>query len=188
MKNAITKKINFDLSLLPIIQNLAQLGKSEADIGLIIGYSGRKPGKFLEQLKKDCPDVAIALEVGRRLADTELVTTAFEAAVGYDYTEETKDFKMVRTYDEETGDLISEDKVLMKHKKMKKHQRPDSAILRMLLVSRLPDYFIDSKKMVLNVGDTEATEEEVARFFGKFYELAKKHNTKVIEAEVIDVK
>ena len=188
MKNVITKKLHFDMSLLPIIQNLAALGKSEADVGMIIGYAGRKPEKFIEQLKKECPDVAIALEVGRRLADTELVTTAFEAAVGYEYTEETKDFKIVRTYNEETGDLVSEDKVLIKHKKMKKHQRPDSAILRMLLVSRLPDYFIDSKKMVLNVGDTEATEEEVARFFGKFYELAKKHNTKVIDAEIIDAK
>lgn len=187
MKNAITKKINFDMSLLPVIQNLATLGKSEADIGMIIGYTGRKPGKFLEQLKKDCPDVVIALEVGRRLADTELVTTAFEAAVGYDYTEETKDFKIVRTYDEETGDLISEDKVLMKHKKMKKHQRPDSAILRMLLVSRLPDYFIDSKKVTLTqVMDADPTEDEIRRFAGKLMELV--NPTKVIEAEIIDAK
>lgn len=185
MKNAITKKISFDMSLLPVIENLAKLGKSEADIGMIIGYAGRKPEKLMKQLKEQYPDVAIALEVGRRLADTELVTTAFEAAVGYDYTEETKDFKIVREVNEETGE-VSEERRLMKHKKMKKHQRPDSAILRMLLLSRLPDYFIDSKKMVLNVGNPEATEEETARIFGKFYELAKKHNTKFIEAEIIN--
>lgn len=187
MKNAITKKLNFDMSLLPVIQNLASLGKSEADIGVIIGYAGRKPGKFLEQLKKDCPDVAIALEVGRRLADTELVTTAFEAAVGYDYTEETKDFKYVDVRNEETGEVIGRTKVLVKVKNSKKHQRPDSAILRMLLISRLPDYFIDSKKVTLTqIMDTDPTEDEIRRFAGKLMELV--NPTKVIEAEIIDAK
>ena len=186
MKNAITKKISFDMSLLPVIQNLAALGKSEADVGMIIGYAGRKPGKFIEQLKKQFPDVAIALEVGRRLADTELVTTAFEAAVVYDYTEETKDIKIVREVDEETGE-VSEEKRLMKHKKMKKHQRPDSAILRMLLLSRLPDYFIDSKKVTLTqVMDSDPTEDEIRRFAGKLMELVRP--TKVIEAEIVDAK
>ena len=186
MKNAITKKINFDMSLLPVIQNLAKLGKSEADIGMIIGYAGRKPEKLMKQLKEQYPDVAIALEVGRRLADTELVTTAFEAAVGYDYSEETKDFKIVREVDEETGE-VSEEKRLMKHKKMKKHQRPDSAILRMLLVSRLPDYFIDSKKVTLTqVMDADPTEDEIRRFAGKLMELVRP--TKVIEAEIVDAK
>ncbi len=185
MKNAITKKLHFDLSLLPIIQNLAGLGKSEADIGVIIGYAGRKPGKFIEQLKKDCPDVAIALEVGRRLADTELVTTAFEAAVGYDYTEETKDFKYVDVRAEETGEVIGRTKVLVKVKNSKKHQRPDSAILRMLLISRLPDYFIDSKKVTLTqIMDTDPTEDEIRRFAGKLMELVRP--TKVIEAEIVD--
>jgi len=184
-KNTIQKKINFDMALLPVIQNLATLGKSEADIGVIIGYTGRKPKKFIEQLKKDCPDVAIALEVGRRLADIELVTTAFEAATGYDYTEETKDYKIVHVVNEETGEVVGEERRLIKHKKMKKHQRPDSAILRMLLLSRLPDYFIDSKKVTLTqIMEGDPTEDEIRKFAGKLLQLV--NPTKVIEAEIID--
>jgi hypothetical protein len=184
-KNAITKKINFDMALLPVIQNLATLGKSEADIGMIIGYAGRKPKKFIEQLKKQYPDVAIALEVGRRLADIELVTTAFEAAVGYDYVEETKDYKIVHIVNEETGEVTGEKRRLIKHKVSKKHQRPDSAILRMLLLSRLPDYFIDSKKVTLTqVMDSDPTEDEIRKFAGKLMQLV--NPTKVIEARVID--
>lgn len=184
-KNTIQKKINFDLALLPVIQSLAQLGKSEADIGVIIGYSGRKPGEFIERLKKDCPDVAIALEVGRRLADIELVTTAFEAATGYDYVETSKEFKYVDVRDTETGEVIGRIKVLIKEKKAKKHQRPDSAILKMLLLSRLPDYFIDSKKVTLTqIMDGDPTEDEIKRFAGKLMALV--NPTKVIEAKVID--
>lgn len=184
-KNIIQKKINFDLALLPVIQNLAALGKSEADVGMIIGYAGRKPKKFIERLKKDCPDVAIALEVGRRLADIELVTTAFEAAIGYEYVEETKDYKIVRTVNEETGEVTSEERRLIKHKISKKHQRPDASILRMLLLSRLPDYFIDSKKVTLTqVMDSDPTEDEIRRFAGKLMALV--NPTKVIEAKVTD--
>jgi hypothetical protein len=185
VKNAIVKKIKFDLALLPVIQNLASLGKTEADIGMIIGYSGRKPGKFIAQLKKECPDVAIALEVGRRLADIELVTTAFEAAVGYDYTEMTRDYKFVEIRDEETGELIRREKTLVKEKKSDKKQRPDSAILKMLLLSRLPDYFIDSKKVTLTqIMEADPTEDEIRRFAGKLMALV--NPTKVIEAQVID--
>jgi len=185
-KNTIQKKINFDMSLLPTIQNLAQLGKSEADIGMIIGYAGRKPGKFIEQLKKEYPDVAIALEVGRKLADTELVTTAFEAAIGCSYIDEVKEYVVKDVVDEKTGEVIQK-KILKKTKKIPRRIKPDTAILKMLLLSRLPDYFIESKKMIFNVGDGEATEEEMTRFFGKFYEAAKKYSTKVIESkEIID--
>lgn len=184
-KNAITKKIKFDFALLPVIQSLAALGKSESDIGMIIGYSGRKPKKFIEQLKKDCPDVAIALEVGRRLADIELVTTAFEAATGYEYVEETKDYKIVHIVNEETGEVVREEKRLIKHKVSKKHQRPDSAVLKMLLLSRLPDYFIDSKKVTLTqIMEADPTEDEIRCFAGKLMALV--NPTKVIESQVID--
>lgn len=173
------------MSLLPVIQNLSALGKSEADIGVIIGYAGRKPGKFIAGLKKQYPDVAIALEVGRRMADIELVTTAFEAATGYDYTEETKDYKIVHIVNEETGEVVREEKRLIKHKKMKKHQRPDSAVLKMLLLSRLPDYFIDSKKVTLTqIMEGDPTEDEIRKFAGKLMQLV--NPTKVIEAKVID--
>lgn len=185
MKNTITKKLNFDMSLLPIIQNLAALGKSEADVGMLIGYTGRKPGKFIEQLKEQFPDVAIALEVGRRLADTELVTTAFETAIGYKYIEKVKTFKYVDVRDEETGEVIGRTKVLDKVRETPRHIKPDSAILRMLLISRLPDYFIDSKKVTLTqIMDTDPTEDEIRRFAGKLMELVRP--TKVIEAEIVD--
>lgn len=187
-ENQITKKSDFDMALLPVIQNLAALGKSEADIGMIIGYTGRKPGKFIAKLKKEYPDVAIALEVGKKLADIELVTTAMEIALGYDYMEVTRDYKYVDVKDEETGEIIGREKVLIKEKKSDKYQRPDTAMLRMLLLSRLPDYFVESKKVTLSkLIDGDPTEEEIRRFAGRLYdavnELSRK---KIVSTEVID--
>lgn len=183
-KNVITKKLNFDLALLPVIQNLATLGKSEADVGMIIGYAGRKPKKFIEQLKKQFPDVAIALEVGRQLADTELVTTAFEAATGYKYVEEVKTYIFRDKINEETGEVTRE-KILKSIKKTPKHIKSDSAILKMLLLSRLPDYFIDSKKVTLTQAiDGDVTEDEIRRFAGAL--LAGLPKKQVDSREIID--
>ena len=119
------------------------------------------------------------------MADIELVTTAFEAATGYEYVEETKDYKIVHIVNEETGEVVREERRLIKHKVAKRHQRPDSAVLKMLLLSRLPDYFIDSKKVTLTqIMEADPTEDEIRRFAGKLMQLVAP--TKVIEAKVID--
>lgn len=182
----VEKKVDFDMSLLPVVKNLAASGFNEADIGMLIGYAGKSPGKFLKKIQKKYPDVKTAFDIGKRIADTQLVVRAFEAACGYDYTEKSQEYRIIREENEETGE-VTERRQLVKEKKNKKHTRPDAAILKMMLLSRLPDYFIESKKV--NINETinqEATEEEVARFFGKLYEVAKKHKVKVIDSKETD--
>lgn len=172
--------------LLPIIKNLASKGLTEADIGMIIGYTGRNPGKFLTQLSEKYPDVAIALQVGKDLADTELVTTAFETATGYDFNETMKEYKYVDVEDAD-GNITGREKVLVKEKKIKKHMKPDASVLKMLLMSRMPDYFTDTKKGkdVDPLDDGDSTEAELLRFAGAIMKIAKKQ--KVVESqEVID--
>lgn len=183
-KNTIQKKITFDMGLLPIIQNLASLGKSEADVGMLIGYTGRKPEKFIEELKEQYPDVLTALEIGRKLADIKIVTTAFEAAIGCKYIEEVKEYGFEKVKNEETGE-ITRKKILKKIKKTPKHIKPDAAILKMLLLSRLPEYFIDSKKVTLTLpADGNVTEDEIRRFAGRLLEALPKKQ--VDSKEIID--
>lgn len=185
MNDIVKRKTKLDMVLLPIIKNLAAKGLTEADIGMIIGYTGRNPGKFLTELSEKYPDVAIALQVGKNLADTELVTTAFETAIGYRYVEETKEYKYVDVEDAD-GNVTGREKVLVKSKRTPKIQRADASVLKMLLMSRLPDQFTDTKKAqdIDPLIDGDSTEAELLRFAGAIMKIAK--NTKEVKSEVID--
>ena len=188
MSDIVKTKTKLDMALLPVIKNLAAKGLTEADIGMIIGYTGRNPGKFLAKLSEECPDVLIALQAGKRLADTELVTTAFETATGYSYKEQIKEYvydDVVNEAGEPTGERI---KILVKQKDSKKHMRPDASVLKMLLMSRLPDYFTDSKKAKEDdgMGDVDPTEAEILRAAGTIMKVLKPLTTKNVESKVID--
>jgi len=182
----ITKRDNFDMSLLPVMQNLAAMGLTEADIGMIIGYTGRKPGSLLKKLKEQYPEVRTALELGKKLADTELVTTAFQAATGYDYLEVAKEYRWEDEEDEEGNPTGKRVKVLIKEKETPKHVRSDSKILAMLLISRMPESFIDSKKLIetLPTDLSDSTRDEILKFAGA---LANTLRAKKIESkDIID--
>lgn len=188
MNNIVKQRTKLDMALLPVIKNLAAKGLNESDIGMIIGYTGRNPGKFLQNLKEEYPDVAIALGIGKNLADTELVTTAFETAVGYDFKETVKEYKYVDVEDAD-GNVTGREKVLVKEKKIKKHMKPDASVLKMLLMSRMPDYFTDTKKAqdIDPMDGRDPTEQEILRFAGEFSKLVKKLGIKKVEStEVID--
>ncbi len=185
---SLVKKADFDFALIPVLRNLSALGMSESDIGVVIGYAKRDAKKFLDQLKKDYPDVKNALALGAKIADTELVTTAMEVALGYDYTEEVKEWIFEEVLDDEGEPTGERRKVLNKVRKYKKHQKPDSTMLKMMLLSRLTDQFIESK--AAGVGrsplDDDATDEEIRRFAGAIMNMLPKklvESTEVVENE-----
>ena len=185
MNDIVKRRTKLDMALLPVIKNLAAKGLNESDIGMIIGYTGRNPGKFLQNLKDEYPDVAIALGIGKNLADTELVTTAFETAVGYDFKETTKEYKYVDVEDAE-GNVTGREKVLVKEKKIKKHMKSDASVLKMLLMSRMPDYFTDTKKAqdVDPMDGRDPTEDELRKFAGAIMNLVDKK--KIESKEIVD--
>jgi hypothetical protein len=188
--NNITKRVtkDFDFALIPVIRNLASLGIKESDIGMIIGYSGRDAKKFINDIKKNHPDVEHAFSIGAKIADTEIVTTAYEMATGYNFTEEVKEWVFEDELDDDGEPTGNRVKVLKKVRKYKKHQKPDSTILKMLLLSRFPDQFIDSKNSLISspIDPANVTDEEIRRFAGALLQILPKKeikSTEVIDAE-----
>ena len=128
----IKRYARFDKKLLPVIQNLIGLGFTESDIGVILGYGGKDPKKYLKDLKKRYPDVRKACEIGKQIADIQLVTVAYKAALGGEYEEEEK------IYD--SNNNLKQTRV---HKKLIK---PDKCVLIKLLESRMPSLFGEVKR------------------------------------------
>lgn len=170
------QKINIE-PLLPVIQNLTTQGHSLADIGMILGYSGKDPKSWLANLKKNKPEIQKAIEIGKSLADVELVRTAFKEATGYTIQEIQTEYKAVQ-------DPANPDKtkwVAVKKKKNPKYIQPNTKLLFQLLCSRMPEYFSDTKKIEVNKQSIEIkaqTEEEIRAFAGKLM--------KIVDAEIID--
>ena len=78
---------HFDVKMIPTIQNLTALGLTQLDIGIILGYAGKDPSKWITNLKRNHPDVKDAAEQGKKMALAQLVSSMFKAAQGYTYTE-----------------------------------------------------------------------------------------------------
>ena len=164
----------FNPALLPAISNLVGLGMSESDIGIIVGYSGKNPREWLAGLKKRNQDVKEACEVGKKMANVALVSRAWQLAVeGYDYLEEETTYKIV------DGERVETD-----FKTKKKPVKPNTALLQILLRSRLPEDFsqtikIDKRTMNIDMD----SEEEVNSFFGNLIDK-KSVESKEIEKEI----
>ena len=170
-KYQLALRSKFNTALLPAIQSLVSLGYSEADIGIILGYSGKNPREFIKGLKKRRVDVKEACDLGREAANIALVSRAWQLAVeGYDYLEEETTYKIV------DGKRVEAD-----FKTKKKSVKPNTALLQTLLRSRLPQDFsqtIKIDKRTMNV-DLDS-EEEVNSFFGNLI------NKKIVESKEVE--
>ena len=165
--------------LLPIIQNLTAQGYNLADIGMILGYSGKDPKSWIWRLKENHPEIQEAIEAGKNLADVELVKTAFKEATGYTIEE-------VETYYKAFPDPNNPTKVrwvAVEKKKKPKYIPPNAILLWKMLCSRLPDLFQDTKKIEINkttLDIKDVTADEIRRFAGRF--------ARMVDSEVIDTK
>ena len=176
---SLKKYTKFEPILLPTIQNLVSLGYSDADIGIIIGYSGKDARNWLKGLKCRNKDVAAICEFGKYQANLQLVSRAFQLATeGYDYVEVVDEFPVVVDNDgKET--MIGK----LRRKVKRKHIAPDRNLLWNLLCSRLSEYFgkVQKAKEIPFSGNTDG---EIVAMFGKLGVSKPKR----IESETIEVK
>ena len=163
-----------------------------ADIGMMIGYSGKNPSAWIRFLKNKHPEVADALEAGAKMADAKLVVTAFDVATGYDIEEEEIEYINKPIIDTATGKARA--KYIERSRKTKrKHIKPDPSLLFKLLCNRLPEYFSDIKKFEVNKQSISANvdmNKEIGEFAGKLMQVAnkrKKVESKQVETEVEQV-
>lgn len=183
-KYQIKKRTPFNDSLLPVIQNLTAEGRSLADIGMLLGYSGKNPAAWLRYVKNKYPDVADAMKVGSQLADTKLIVTAFDAATGYDIEETDTEYVVINQLD---GNKRYDEK---SRKIKRKHIKPDTGLLFRLLCNRLPEYFQDVKKFQVDKRSIDAKvdmNKEISGFAGKLMDVVedrKQVDAKVVETEV----
>jgi len=180
-KYQIKKRTTFNDALLPVIQNLTAEGRSLADIGMLIGYSGKNPAAWLRYVKNKYPEVADAIESGAKLADTKLIVTAFDSAIGYDAEESDTEYVVVPKID---GSFRYEEK---SRKIKRKHIKPDTSLLFKLLCNRLPEYFQDTKKFEIDKRSVDAKidmNKEISEFAGKLMDAVK--NRKQVESEVVE--
>lgn len=177
-KYAIEKRQKLNVEpLLPIIQNLTAQGYNLSDIGMLLGYAGKDVKSWFYALRKDNPEIEQAIEAGKNLADVELVKTAFKEITGYTVDEVETTYKAIQ--DPKNPDRTKW--VAVGKKKKPKYIQPNAILLWKMLCSRLPDYFVDSKKIEINKTNLEikdVTAEEIRRFAGKF--------SKIIDAEVVE--
>jgi len=169
------KGTHFDTRILPIIQNLTAMGLTESDVGTIVGYQGENAVDWIEGLKKHWPDVKDALDIGRKIADSNLVAQMYKSACGYEYTK--RKFKK----DKETGEMVLIEEVV-------EHQPANAQLAMFVASNRMPEQFkhrIDVTKKGFVIDATqEISAEQIEKLAGALMKEAEK--TKIIESEVIE--
>lgn len=170
---------DYNVSLLPVIQNLTAQGYSIADIGLLIGFGGRQPKSWMERLTNNNPEIKDAIELGKKAADAELIETAVKAATGYWIEEEEIEYDNLPFFpapDKPFGDAKPmQHKYIAKKKKVKKYfVQPNSQLLFKLLCNRMPEHFSDVRKVEVDKRElklkADLTEKEIRQFAGNLYE------------------
>jgi len=178
------KNCRFDLSDLPVIQNLISLGYDESDIGMILGYQG---SNWKISAGQTCEEYKDAIDAGIKAADANLVKELEQAAFGYEYEEVTTTYEAVNKLDPMTGE-VSTDFVPKSQKKTIKKVPPNAKLFELLVTNRLPDLFkkvSEVKKSSLNLDlEGEATEKQIEGLIGRLLEVVTK--TKTIDSEIVD--
>jgi len=174
-KYELKPRAKFDANWLPILQNLAGLGYTEADIGMILGHTGDQR-QFIKNMQRGHDEAKNAIQTGRQMANMALVAQAFKAACGYDYEESLEET-------DAEGNVV-------RVKKFKKHQKPEPALLQFLLCNRMGDEFTSVHKIEVNKTENsshlniEATADQINELGGKLLEMA--NDRKKIESKVVD--
>lgn len=164
----ITKIVKNDSSLIPVITGLSALNFTQADIGIMLGYAGKNPKSWFQRLKSKCPSIEAAYQAGKDMADTALVVSATRAAMGYEYEEVTTTTKTDADGKKETT-----------IRRIPKIKHPDVAMLKFLLVNRLPEFFQEKKN--ISVGNSRYLE-------GNEKEAIANFAAKLVKATTVDTK
>lgn len=176
------KKETEEKHLTRLITDIIKKNPSLSDIGTIIGCLGEGSIKDLEELKKNCTSIDDFLEIARQRADVALVVAAIKAAIGYNYEEIEQRISKVPKRGADDKIIITE--VVTGVTKRRKHAKKSDALLKFLLMNRLPEYFSDVKKVEINKKVIEIkgnTEQEIKEFAGRLLDVIVPVETEFVE-------
>lgn len=186
-----TRKIKEADNLAHITKAIVREGGTIADVGIILGCAAIEGGEeWLVELKARGLSVAEFMEVAKTRADIDLIRVAVKAATGYGYEEESQEFTPRLHEDEETGKIVAlEGEDLPGKKKItKKHQSADTGLLKFLLTSRMPEYFMDRKEIVIDKRVVEIKADAKAEITGFCAGVLKAFGEEVIDTEFVERK
>lgn len=178
------KKETEEKHLTRLVTDIIKENPDLSDIGTIIGCLGKGSIKELEELKKNCSSIDEFLDIARKRADVALVVAAIKAAVGYDYEEIEE--RISKVPKRGTDDKIIITDVLTGVTKRKKHAKKSDALLKFLLMNRLPQYFSDVKKVEINKKVIEIKgniEQEIKEFAGRLLDVIVPVETEFMETD-----
>jgi len=165
-----TKNKQNQKALAKLTTDILRADTSLSDVGAVMACL--ESVADIVELKDKCKDIDEFMELAAKRADVALIVAAMKAAMGYDYIEEETLYRKVPKYDS-NGCLVMEE-IPADVKKRKKHSKPSEALLKFVLINRLPEYFSDSKKVEINKRTIEIrrnTEAEIKQFAGKLMEI-----------------
>lgn len=173
-------------AILPVIQNAAAVGLNESDIGVLLGYLGENTKTWFEKIKKQYPEAKEAWEIGKQLADIHLVSKIYQAATGYESSDDDIEYKYVPDYS--ADGMIRGVKPVEQSKRTKiKRYKPDMDAAKLLVYNRLADYFKNVQKITVDKRSVEIGAETPQDLQDFVEALTKVQNQrKKIESKVIE--
>lgn len=168
-------RAEFDLSWLPIIQNAVSVGCTSADLGYLMGYDGPDAKMWFDNLKANNAHLKQAVAAGKELMKAHHVAEMMRVAWGYEYEEETVDYKSVsgpqgELKEVQTGRTIH-----------KRHAKPNARLMEFIATNLMPDQFkrtfeFNKKNIDINIKG-ELSKDQISRLAGD-----------LLDAEVVDAK
>lgn len=164
----------FDTIMLPVIQNLAAMGLTATDIGVIVGCTPEAAKDWLDNVKKNHPEAREAWAIGAKVADANLVAQMYKTACGYEYT------KQKYKADPATGEMtLVEESV--------EHQPANAQLAMFIATNRMPEHFkhrVELSKQGLVIDSTnEVSADQIERLAGALVKEAER--MKVVDATII---
>lgn len=162
-----TRKVKEETNLAHITKAIVREGGTVADVGIILGCATAGGGEWLAELKAKGLSISEFMEVAKTRADIDLIRVAVKAATGYGYEEESQEFLPMLEEGESSQQVLVKEYLPGKKRLQKKHQAADTALLKFLLTSRMPEYFMDKKVVEINkrVVELKADAEQEIRGF-----------------------
>lgn len=139
-KYKLPENMDINVQFLPVIHNLAALGFSTVEIGVILGCQAKYRNRWLfKRTGGRNQEISDAFKAGTEMADIVLVSQMYRAAVGYDYTETdvVYDVKLVGG-SVVNGKLVGakEIKVPREVREKKRHKPSDPQLMTLLAMNR----------------------------------------------------
>jgi hypothetical protein len=136
------------VNLAHITKAIVREGGTVPDVGMILACQDIEGGEqWLEELKERNLTVDEFLEEAKQRVDIDLIRVAVKAATGYSWIDEEEELEPV--LDPITGEPGGKFRVVKKRRKPRK-QAADTPLLKFLLMSRMPEYFKDTKTLEIN--------------------------------------